>query len=173
MSLSNSICGISGPTWVSQLQCKHQRKGINTPLNRSRPRSKLPCHLKCWLKAPIFPSLSAACFAVLEMWQGINIATLCTKFRLNQLTSCELKYLKWCSAASWRLLVLFVLQIYFYASYVFKEAGISNEKIQYITIGTGTCEFTACIMCVSGPVLKLLLRNRIKEERCWHTSQSP
>ncbi|XP_037107938.1 solute carrier family 2, facilitated glucose transporter member 11 [Syngnathus acus] len=37
--------------------------------------------------------------------------------------------------------------IYFYASYVFKEAGISNEQIQYVTIGTGTCEFTACIMC--------------------------
>ncbi|XP_041811940.1 solute carrier family 2, facilitated glucose transporter member 11 [Chelmon rostratus] len=37
--------------------------------------------------------------------------------------------------------------IYFYASYVFKEAGISDDKIQYITIGTGTCEFTACIMC--------------------------
>ncbi|KAM9813502.1 solute carrier family 2, facilitated glucose transporter member 11-like [Neosynchiropus ocellatus] len=37
--------------------------------------------------------------------------------------------------------------IYFYASYVFKEAGISEDKIQYITIGTGSCEFTACIMC--------------------------
>ncbi|KAM3622523.1 uncharacterized protein V6R79_026204 [Siganus canaliculatus] len=37
--------------------------------------------------------------------------------------------------------------IYFYASYVFKEAGISEDKVQYITIGTGTCEFTACIMC--------------------------
>ncbi|XP_072239136.1 solute carrier family 2, facilitated glucose transporter member 11 [Leuresthes tenuis] len=37
--------------------------------------------------------------------------------------------------------------IYFYASYVFKEGGISEEKIQYVTIGTGTCEFTACIMC--------------------------
>ncbi|XP_036955535.1 solute carrier family 2, facilitated glucose transporter member 11 isoform X1 [Acanthopagrus latus] len=37
--------------------------------------------------------------------------------------------------------------IYFYASYVFKEAGISDDQIQYITIGTGTCEFTACIMC--------------------------
>ncbi|CAN9511801.1 unnamed protein product [Ophioblennius macclurei] len=37
--------------------------------------------------------------------------------------------------------------IYFYAFYVFKEAGISDEKIQYITIGTGACEFTACIMC--------------------------
>ncbi|KAF6730896.1 Solute carrier family 2, facilitated glucose transporter member 11 [Oryzias melastigma] len=37
--------------------------------------------------------------------------------------------------------------IYFYASYVFKEAGISEDQIQYATIGTGTCEFTACIMC--------------------------
>ncbi|XP_006783140.1 solute carrier family 2, facilitated glucose transporter member 11-like [Neolamprologus brichardi] len=37
--------------------------------------------------------------------------------------------------------------IYFYASYVFKEAGIPDDKIQYATIGTGTCEFTACIMC--------------------------
>ncbi|MEQ2255877.1 hypothetical protein ILYODFUR_018416 [Ilyodon furcidens] len=37
--------------------------------------------------------------------------------------------------------------IYFYASYVFKEAGISDDQIQYVTIGTGTCEFTACIMC--------------------------
>uniref|UniRef100_A0A3Q3AHC0 Solute carrier family 2, facilitated glucose transporter member 5 n=1 Tax=Kryptolebias marmoratus TaxID=37003 RepID=A0A3Q3AHC0_KRYMA len=37
--------------------------------------------------------------------------------------------------------------IYFYSSYVFKEAGISDDQIQYFTIGTGTCEFTACIMC--------------------------
>uniref|UniRef100_A0A3Q3T2V7 Solute carrier family 2, facilitated glucose transporter member 5 n=1 Tax=Mastacembelus armatus TaxID=205130 RepID=A0A3Q3T2V7_9TELE len=37
--------------------------------------------------------------------------------------------------------------IYFYASYVFKEAGITSDKIQYVTIGTGTCEFIACIMC--------------------------
>lgn len=45
--------------------------------------------------------------------------------------------------------MFFVFKIYFYASYVFKEAGISDDQIQYITIGTGTCEFTACIMCVS------------------------
>uniref|UniRef100_A0A3Q3FBR6 Solute carrier family 2, facilitated glucose transporter member 5 n=1 Tax=Kryptolebias marmoratus TaxID=37003 RepID=A0A3Q3FBR6_KRYMA len=32
--------------------------------------------------------------------------------------------------------------IYFYSSYVFKEAGISDDQIQYFTIGTGTCEFT-------------------------------
>ncbi|XP_061584500.1 solute carrier family 2, facilitated glucose transporter member 11-like [Cololabis saira] len=37
--------------------------------------------------------------------------------------------------------------IYFYAAYVFKEAGISDDTIQYITIGTGSCEFTACILC--------------------------
>ncbi|KAI1900620.1 hypothetical protein AGOR_G00051800 [Albula goreensis] len=36
--------------------------------------------------------------------------------------------------------------IYFYASYVFQEAGISVEKIQYATIGTGSCEFTASIV---------------------------
>uniref|UniRef100_A0A6Q2ZMX2 Solute carrier family 2, facilitated glucose transporter member 5 n=2 Tax=Esox lucius TaxID=8010 RepID=A0A6Q2ZMX2_ESOLU len=37
--------------------------------------------------------------------------------------------------------------IYFYAYYVFKAAGISPDMIQYITICTGTCEFTACIIC--------------------------
>ncbi|XP_076870578.1 solute carrier family 2, facilitated glucose transporter member 11 [Brachyhypopomus gauderio] len=37
--------------------------------------------------------------------------------------------------------------IYFYASYIFQEAGISAEHIQYVTIGTGACEFTACILC--------------------------
>lgn len=42
-----------------------------------------------------------------------------------------------------------ITQIYFYASYIFKEAGISAEHTQYATIGTGTCEFTACILCVS------------------------
>lgn len=42
-----------------------------------------------------------------------------------------------------------ITQIYFYASYIFQEAGIPVEHIQYATIGTGTCEFTACIVCVS------------------------
>ncbi|XP_041829951.1 solute carrier family 2, facilitated glucose transporter member 11-like [Melanotaenia boesemani] len=36
--------------------------------------------------------------------------------------------------------------IYFYASYIFLEAGIPPEKIQYITIGTGACEFTASVL---------------------------
>ncbi|CAL8335564.1 unnamed protein product [Merluccius merluccius] len=60
-------------------------------------------------------------------------------------------------AYRWQLLSVIVISsamqlcgndsIYFYASYVFKEAGVSIEKIQYITIGTGTCEFSACIVC--------------------------
>lgn len=37
--------------------------------------------------------------------------------------------------------------IYFYASYIFQEAGIPMDKIQYVTIGTGACEFTAAVMC--------------------------
>uniref|UniRef100_A0A674PFP8 Solute carrier family 2 member 11 n=1 Tax=Takifugu rubripes TaxID=31033 RepID=A0A674PFP8_TAKRU len=36
--------------------------------------------------------------------------------------------------------------IYFYASYVFKESGIPADKIQYVTIGTGACEFTARVL---------------------------
>uniref|UniRef100_A0A8D3C9M2 Solute carrier family 2, facilitated glucose transporter member 5 n=1 Tax=Scophthalmus maximus TaxID=52904 RepID=A0A8D3C9M2_SCOMX len=60
-------------------------------------------------------------------------------------------------AVRWQLITVMVISsamqlcgndsIYFYASYVFKEAGIADEKIQYVTVGTGTCEFTACIMC--------------------------
>lgn len=42
-----------------------------------------------------------------------------------------------------------ITQIYFYASYIFQEAGIAAEHTQYATVGTGTCEFTACILCVS------------------------
>ncbi|XP_066522357.1 solute carrier family 2, facilitated glucose transporter member 11 [Hoplias malabaricus] len=36
--------------------------------------------------------------------------------------------------------------IYFYASYIFQEAGIPSDKIQYAVIGTGACEFTASIV---------------------------
>uniref|UniRef100_A0A673IQS2 Solute carrier family 2, facilitated glucose transporter member 11-like n=2 Tax=Sinocyclocheilus TaxID=75365 RepID=A0A673IQS2_9TELE len=43
--------------------------------------------------------------------------------------------------------IFFNPQIYFYASYVFQEAGISAGQIQYMAIGTGMCEFTACILC--------------------------
>ncbi|MBN3322503.1 GTR11 protein, partial [Atractosteus spatula] len=37
--------------------------------------------------------------------------------------------------------------MYFYASYVFQEAGIQAEKIQYAAIGTGSCEFIAAVTC--------------------------
>uniref|UniRef100_A0A672P699 Solute carrier family 2, facilitated glucose transporter member 5 n=1 Tax=Sinocyclocheilus grahami TaxID=75366 RepID=A0A672P699_SINGR len=57
----------------------------------------------------------------------------------------------------WQLITVAVLSsamqlcgndsIYFYASYVFQEAGISAGQIQYMAIGTGMCEFTACILC--------------------------
>uniref|UniRef100_A0A3Q0STF8 Solute carrier family 2, facilitated glucose transporter member 5 n=1 Tax=Amphilophus citrinellus TaxID=61819 RepID=A0A3Q0STF8_AMPCI len=36
--------------------------------------------------------------------------------------------------------------IYFYASYIFQEAGIPPEKIQYAAIGTGASELTASIL---------------------------
>ncbi|XP_056221431.1 solute carrier family 2, facilitated glucose transporter member 11-like [Seriola aureovittata] len=35
---------------------------------------------------------------------------------------------------------------YFYASYIFLEAGIPPEKVQYVTIGTGASELTASIL---------------------------
>lgn len=39
--------------------------------------------------------------------------------------------------------------IYFYASYIFQEAGIPMDKIQYVIIGTGACEITAALVCNS------------------------
>lgn len=36
--------------------------------------------------------------------------------------------------------------IYFYASYIFLQAGIPSQKVQYVTIGTGASEFTASIL---------------------------
>lgn len=40
-------------------------------------------------------------------------------------------------------------QIYFYASYLFKESGIPAERIPYVTIGTGACECITALTCVS------------------------
>ncbi|XP_077149571.1 solute carrier family 2, facilitated glucose transporter member 11 [Ranitomeya variabilis] len=37
--------------------------------------------------------------------------------------------------------------MYFYASYIFQAAGISSERIQYIVIGTGSCELLTSITC--------------------------
>ncbi|XP_063310563.1 solute carrier family 2, facilitated glucose transporter member 11-like isoform X2 [Pelobates fuscus] len=37
--------------------------------------------------------------------------------------------------------------MYFYASYIFQEAGIPTEKIQYVVIGTGSCELITSLTC--------------------------
>ncbi|KAL4648684.1 solute carrier family 2, facilitated glucose transporter member 11-like [Arapaima gigas] len=37
--------------------------------------------------------------------------------------------------------------VYFYASYVLQEAGILAGQIQYVTIGTGTCELLSSLTC--------------------------
>lgn len=39
--------------------------------------------------------------------------------------------------------------VYAYASSVFREAGIPEDRIQYAIVGTGSCElFTSCVSCV-------------------------
>ncbi|XP_076125284.1 solute carrier family 2, facilitated glucose transporter member 11-like [Alosa pseudoharengus] len=60
--------------------------------------------------------------------------------------------------------------IYFYAYYVFQEAGIDPAAIQYITIGTGTCEFTACIissLLIERQGRRLLLMGGYVLMACW------
>ncbi|XP_014374128.2 solute carrier family 2, facilitated glucose transporter member 11-like [Alligator sinensis] len=37
--------------------------------------------------------------------------------------------------------------IYFYATYVFKQAGIPQENIPYVTLGTGACECLTALTC--------------------------
>ena len=43
---------------------------------------------------------------------------------------------------------LFSPQMYFYAAYVFQEAGIPQDKIPYVVIGTGSCELITSVTCV-------------------------
>ncbi|NWX73829.1 GTR11 protein, partial [Alca torda] len=38
--------------------------------------------------------------------------------------------------------------MYFYAAYVFQEAGIPQDKIPYVVIGTGSCELITSVTCV-------------------------
>uniref|UniRef100_A0A8C0J2L3 Solute carrier family 2, facilitated glucose transporter member 5 n=1 Tax=Chelonoidis abingdonii TaxID=106734 RepID=A0A8C0J2L3_CHEAB len=57
----------------------------------------------------------------------------------------------------WQLISIIVLSsamqlcgndsMYFYASYVFQEAGIPYDKIQYVIIGTGCCELITAVTC--------------------------
>lgn len=41
------------------------------------------------------------------------------------------------------------LQVYAYASSVFREAGIPEGKVQYAVLGTGSCELLAACLSVS------------------------
>ncbi|XP_069726908.1 solute carrier family 2, facilitated glucose transporter member 11 isoform X1 [Phaenicophaeus curvirostris] len=60
-------------------------------------------------------------------------------------------------ALRWQLMSIIVLSsamqlcgndsMYFYAAYVFQEAGIPQDKIPYVVIGTGSCELIASITC--------------------------
>ncbi|XP_063171862.1 solute carrier family 2, facilitated glucose transporter member 11-like [Candoia aspera] len=60
-------------------------------------------------------------------------------------------------AVRWQLITIVVLSsamqlcgndsMYFYASYVFQEAGIPYDKIQYSVIGTGSCELVMSMTC--------------------------
>ncbi|XP_072207002.1 solute carrier family 2, facilitated glucose transporter member 11-like isoform X3 [Excalfactoria chinensis] len=60
-------------------------------------------------------------------------------------------------AVRWQLVTVVVMTmgqqlsginaIYFYATYVFEQAGISAEKIPYVTLGTGTCECLTALTC--------------------------
>ncbi|KAM7416603.1 hypothetical protein PAMA_018583 [Pampus argenteus] len=57
----------------------------------------------------------------------------------------------------WQLLTIILLNIaqqlnginaiYFYADYVFKQAGIPAGKIPYVTVGTGACECLTALTC--------------------------
>ncbi|NXX95620.1 GTR11 protein, partial [Centropus bengalensis] len=60
-------------------------------------------------------------------------------------------------ALRWQLMSVIVLSsamqlcgndsMYFYAAYVFQEAGIPQDKIPYVVIGTGSCELIASVTC--------------------------
>ncbi|XP_076007050.1 solute carrier family 2, facilitated glucose transporter member 11-like [Genypterus blacodes] len=57
----------------------------------------------------------------------------------------------------WQLLTIILLNmaqqlnginaIYFYADYVFRESGIPDDKIPYVTVGTGVCECITALTC--------------------------
>uniref|UniRef100_A0A8C0E6Q0 Solute carrier family 2, facilitated glucose transporter member 5 n=1 Tax=Bubo bubo TaxID=30461 RepID=A0A8C0E6Q0_BUBBB len=61
-------------------------------------------------------------------------------------------------ALRWQLMSIVVLSsamqlcgndsMYFYAAYVFQEAGIPQDKIPYVVIGTGSCELITSVTCV-------------------------
>uniref|UniRef100_A0A8B9D3R1 Solute carrier family 2, facilitated glucose transporter member 5 n=1 Tax=Anser cygnoides TaxID=8845 RepID=A0A8B9D3R1_ANSCY len=70
-------------------------------------------------------------------------------------------------AVRWQLMSIIVLSsamqlcgndsMYFYAAYVFQEAGIPQDKIPYVVIGTGSCELITSVTCVRLLMLSLLV----------------
>ncbi|XP_053136281.1 solute carrier family 2, facilitated glucose transporter member 11 isoform X2 [Hemicordylus capensis] len=60
-------------------------------------------------------------------------------------------------AVRWQLITIVVLSsamqlcgndsMYFYATYIFQEAGIPSDQIPYIIIGTGSCELITSVTC--------------------------
>ncbi|XP_015282774.1 PREDICTED: solute carrier family 2, facilitated glucose transporter member 11-like [Gekko japonicus] len=69
----------------------------------------------------------------------------------------------------WQLITIFLMPmgqqlsginaIYFYASYVFAEAGIPSAKIPYVTLGTGACECLTALTC--GLLIESMGRRRL------------
>uniref|UniRef100_A0A8C6STL4 Solute carrier family 2 member 11b n=1 Tax=Neogobius melanostomus TaxID=47308 RepID=A0A8C6STL4_9GOBI len=57
----------------------------------------------------------------------------------------------------WQLLTIFLLNtaqqlnginaIYFYADYIFRQSGLPEDKIRYVTVGTGACECLSALTC--------------------------
>ncbi|MED6289125.1 hypothetical protein CHARACLAT_033138, partial [Characodon lateralis] len=57
----------------------------------------------------------------------------------------------------WQVITIIVLNaaqqlngvnaMYFYADYLFRQAGIAEEKIPYATVGTGACECLTALTC--------------------------
>lgn len=41
------------------------------------------------------------------------------------------------------------LQVYFYSFDIFRAAGIAEEQLSYTALGTGLCEVTVSLACVS------------------------
>ncbi|XP_078083061.1 solute carrier family 2, facilitated glucose transporter member 11b isoform X2 [Mustelus asterias] len=60
-------------------------------------------------------------------------------------------------SARWQLITVIIINmaqqfsginaIYFYATYIFKQAGIAEEYIPYVTMGTGACECFSALCC--------------------------
>ncbi|RLV99867.1 hypothetical protein DV515_00009421, partial [Chloebia gouldiae] len=85
-------------------------------------------------------------------------------------------------AVRWQLITVIVMTmgqqlsginaIYFYATYVFEQAGIVAEKIPYVTLGTGVCECITALSCVRSSLFYLPVQSngysgRILELYSW------